>query len=56
MDSGIMNQVYDVLKTMTIPQIKDALSRSNVTLSNEEYIMFKHQCEFAIAKKVAGKW
>ena len=56
MDASIMNQVYEELKKMTIPQIKEALSQSNAKLSNEEYLLFEHQCNFAISKKESGLW
>ena len=53
---NMMNEAYEILKTMTIKQIIEASKMAVWKMSQKEAALFQHQCRFAIHKKLAKKW
>lgn len=49
-----MNEVYELLKTMTADQIRRAADMAEARLPLQEAALFRHQCAYALAKKAAG--
>jgi hypothetical protein len=54
---NMMNKVYDKLKEMSVQQIEEAKSLAEIKLTDEKHlVLFIHQCNYAIEKKMSGKW
>ena len=51
-----MNKVYTELKTMTVEQIKQCKDQAYTALKGYHQEVFQIQCDYAIEKKLAGKW
>lgn len=51
-----MNKAYEVLKTMTIEEIKQASRIATTEMSLPQATLFQHQCSFALRKKYSGAW
>lgn len=56
--SQTMNKVYEQLKTFTITEIKKMkdLANTKFNVNSKAYFIFRNQCNFAISKKLTGKW
>ena len=52
----MMNKAYDILKTMSIDEIKQASKKASSSMSLGQTVLFQHQCRFAISKKISGAW
>lgn len=52
----MMNEAYEVLKTMTIEEIKQASDLAAVSMDMYQAALFRYQCKFAIMKKRTGAW
>lgn len=53
---NMMNAAYEVLKTMTVAQIKEAAKVADKKMGAKDAALFKHQCNFALMKKRSGAW
>ena len=51
-----MNKAYEMLKNLTINQIKEAKELSYLKMSGNEQLIFQNQCEYTINKKQSGAW
>lgn len=53
---NMMNKAYDVLKTMTVEEIKQASKVATIEMPLAQATLFQHQCRFALRKKSSGAW
>jgi len=53
---NMMNKAYEVLKTMSIEEIKKASKMSTIEMALPQATLFQHQCSFALRKKYSGAW
>ena len=53
---NMMNKAYEVLKTMSIEEIKKASRMATREMGLSEATLFQHQCKFALRKKSSGAW
>ncbi len=51
-----MNKVYEMLKPMTVEQIRSMKEKAWQLMPLGQARLLSHQCDYALAKKAAGAW
>ena len=52
----MMNEAYELLKPMSIPNINKAMELAIQTMPMSQLNLFLHQCRFTLMKKKSGAW